>query len=53
MAQSNLSSGASAGSGSVDIVTRSNGKEIAQYAQGNRVITLTESSVVKSTVTLP
>lgn len=35
MAQSNLSSGASAGSGSVDIVTRSNGKEIAQYAQGN------------------
>ncbi len=47
MAQSNLSSGASAGSGSVDIVTRSNGKEIAQYAQGNRVITLTESSVVK------
>lgn len=47
MAQSNLSSGASAGSGSVDIVTRSNGKEIAQYAQGNRVITLTESRVVK------
>ncbi|AJQ99816.1 hypothetical protein F652_1827 [Enterobacteriaceae bacterium bta3-1] len=49
MAQSNSVSGALENSGNVDIVARSNGKQITQYAhaQGNRVVTLTESSVVR------
>lgn len=49
MAQSNSASGTLENSGNVDIVARSNGKQITQYAhtQGNRVVTLTESSVVR------